>query len=137
MPVRDLQCAKKTQRILSKDDKRRVFHDRSSVRSTKSFRIEYEYRFTEYEYDEDRNAFMPEQLIIPPINGDKGLSAGLCPLGTQLSPLVANGDNVLSSQLYPLVTNGDKGLSIRLYPLTAPKLDSNLLGVQAQGRVFF
>ncbi len=44
--------------------------------------FEYEYRFTEYEYDEDRNALMPEQLIIPPTGGDKGLSVGLYPLTT-------------------------------------------------------
>ncbi len=77
-----------------------------------------------------------EQLIIPPINGDKGLSVGLYPLGNQLSPLVTNGDNVLSSQLYPLVTNGDNGLSIRLYPLTPSSHHSNLLGVQVRRRTF-
>ncbi len=27
--------------------------------------FEYEYRFTEYEYDEDRNAFMPERPPSP------------------------------------------------------------------------
>ncbi len=48
-----------------------------------------------------------EQLIIPPINGDKGLSIGLYPLGTELSPLVTNGYNSLSIRLSPLVTKGD------------------------------
>ncbi len=61
----------------------------------------------DFAFDKARMILLGEQLIIRPTGGDKGLSIGLYPLGTELSPLVTNGYNPLSIGLSPLATQGD------------------------------